>query len=86
MIETRSAATANANYRAIRPFFAWLIGEGVIPRSPMEGTRQPKTPDKPIPVIRDREMTKLLNTCAGPGFLALRDRAIIRRLHLPTSA
>ncbi|TQM81735.1 site-specific recombinase XerD [Saccharothrix saharensis] len=80
MIETRSAATANTNYRAIRPFFAWLIGEGVIPRSPMEGTRQPKTPDKPIPVIRDREMTKLLNACAGRGFLALRDRAIIRLL------
>ncbi|MFI9008859.1 tyrosine-type recombinase/integrase [Actinosynnema sp. NPDC053489] len=80
MLEMRSAATANTNYRAIRPFFAWLIGEGVIPRSPMEGTRQPKTPDKPVPVIRDREMTELLNACVGRGFLALRDRVIIRLL------
>ncbi|MEU5690886.1 site-specific integrase [Actinosynnema sp. NPDC020468] len=44
------------------------------------GHRQPEAPDKPIPVIRDREMSKILGGCTGRGFLASRDRAIIRLL------
>jgi site-specific recombinase XerD len=86
LIESRSAATANTNYRALRPFFKWLIVEEVIRRSPMDGTVQPKVDDEgsPVPVVSDADTVKLLKTCKGRSFLALRDRAII--LLLTTSA
>lgn len=80
LIDTRSAATANTNYRALRPFFKWLVNEEVITRSPMENTKQPKVAEKPIPVIPDHEMRRLLAGCSGRSFLARRDEAIFRVL------
>lgn len=44
----------------------------------MERVRQPKLPQKLIPVMRDEETSKVLGTCKGREFAQLRDEAIFR--------
>ncbi|WP_406451381.1 site-specific integrase [Streptomyces sp. NBC_01622] len=86
MIETRSASTALNKHKALQQFFKWLmLDEGEIDRSPMERVRQPKMPQKLVPVIRAEETTKVLGTCKGRQFAQLRDEAIIR-LYCTTGA
>ncbi|MER5521664.1 hypothetical protein [Streptomyces sp. NPDC002763] len=61
MIETRSASTALNKHKGLQQFFKWLmLDEGEIDRSPMERVRQPKLPQKLVPVIRDEETSKVL--------------------------
>ena len=82
MIQTRSAATALNKHKGLQQFFRWLRDdEQEIERSPMERVRQPKTPQKLIPIIRDEDTAKVLATCVGKSFAALRDEAIIRLLY-----
>jgi site-specific recombinase XerD len=79
MIETRSASTALNKHKALQQFFKWLmVDEEEIDRSPMERVKQPKTTKKLIPIIRDDDTKKVLDTCKGKGFVQLRDEAIIR--------
>ncbi|MEV6695072.1 tyrosine-type recombinase/integrase [Micromonospora sp. NPDC051196] len=79
MIETRSASTALNKHKGLQQFFKWLlVDEEVIDRSPMERVRQPKTPRKLIPVMRNEDTSKLLDACKGKGFANLRDEALIR--------
>src|SRR5882757_9889797 len=86
MIETRSASTALNKHKALQQFFKWLmVDEEEIDRSPMERVRQPKTPQKLIPVMRDAETSKVLDTCKGKAFLQLRDEAVVR-LYCDTGA
>src|SRR2546423_8790810 len=60
MIETRSASTALNKHKGLQQFFKWLlVDEEEIDRSPMERIRQPKTPIKLIPVIRDDDTKKV---------------------------
>jgi integrase/recombinase XerC len=63
-------------------WWMWLAeDEQEITRSPMERVRQPKTPTKLIPVIRDDDTKKLPEACKGKRFVQLRDEAIIRLLY-----
>jgi integrase/recombinase XerC len=63
MIETRSAATALNKHKALRQFFKWLmVDEEEIAQSPMLRVRQPKTPKRLIPIIRDDDTKKILDT------------------------
>ncbi|MET9225563.1 tyrosine-type recombinase/integrase [Lentzea sp. NPDC003310] len=79
MVETRSAATALNKHKGLQQFFKWLMhDEEEIDRSPMDRVRQPKTQKKLIPVIRDDDTKKVLDTCKGKTFVQLRDEAIIR--------
>ncbi|MGC4863410.1 tyrosine-type recombinase/integrase [Micromonospora sp. DT41] len=78
MIETRSASTALNKHKGLQQFFKWLLVEEDIDRSPMDRVRQPKTPQKLIPIIRDEDTKKLLDACKGKTFPHLRDEAIIR--------
>ena len=81
MIETRSAATALNKHKALQQFFKWLaVDEEEIDQSPMLRVRQPKTPKRLIPIIRDEDTKKLLDTCEGKDFVHVRDKAIIRLL------
>lgn len=79
MVETRSAATALNKHKCLQQFFKWLLlDEREIEHSPMERVRQPKTPQKLIPIMRDAETKKILDTCRRRSFVDLRDEAIIR--------
>lgn len=79
MIETRSASTALNKHKGLQQFFKWLmLDEEEIQRSPMERVRQPRTPQKLVPVMRDADTTRVLVACKGKSFLQVRDEAIIR--------
>jgi site-specific recombinase XerC len=79
MIETRSASTAVNKHKGLQQFFKWLlVDEQAIDRNPMDRVRQPKTPTKLVPVMRDADTTKVLEACKGKGFAGLRDEALIR--------
>lgn len=77
-IKSRSASTARNRYSGLRQFFAWLVGEDEIERSPMDGMKPPQVPDKAIRVLTESEQKSLLATCAGKDFVSRRDNAIIR--------
>ena len=78
MIDTRSAATALNKHKCLQQFFRFLVEEQEIDRSPMDRIRQPKTPQKLVPVMRDEDTGRLLAACKGTGFVNLRDEALIR--------
>ncbi len=79
MIETRSASTALNKHKGLQQFFKWLlVDEQAIDRNPMDRVRQPKTPTKLVPVMRQDDTAKVLEACKGKGFANLRDEALIR--------
>jgi site-specific recombinase XerD len=79
MIETRSGATALNKHKGLQQFFTWLmLDEEDIDRSPMERVKQPQVRKKLIPVIRDDDTKRVLDTCKGKDFVQLRDEAVIR--------
>jgi site-specific recombinase XerD len=78
MIDTRSASTAVNKHKCLQQFFRFLVDEQEIRRSPMDRVRQPKTPQKLVPVMRAEDTGRLLEACTGGGFVNLRDEALIR--------
>ena len=80
LTETRSAATASNRYRALRSFFAWLMDEEEVERSPMEKMKPPKVPVTPVLVLSEGQIKALLGACSGGTFEDRRDEAIIRLL------
>ena len=72
-------ATAANRYRGVQRFFAWLVEEGELKRSPLERMKPPRVPDQPPPVLRDDDLKRLLATCERQqGFDDRRDAAILR--------
>ncbi len=81
MVTTRSAATALNKHKGLQQFFKWLVVEEEMERSPIDRMRQPKTGERLVPIIRDSDTKKVLDTCKGSGFTNARDEAIIRLLY-----
>lgn len=78
-----SPATVSVRYRALRQFFKWADLEGEIDPDPMAAMRPPTVPPKPVPVLSDSDVSKLLATCEGRGktsFIDRRDAAVLRLL------
>jgi site-specific recombinase XerD len=73
-------ASAANRYRSLQQFFRWLVDEGEIRESPMARMRPPAIPETPPPVLRDDQIRKLLDACAGPDFDARRDTALVMLL------
>lgn len=71
-----SASTASVRYRALQQFFKWAAGK-LIDASPMAGMSPPIVPEKPVPVIGEDALRKLLSACKGKDFTSRRDTAII---------
>jgi site-specific recombinase XerD len=79
--ENTSAANAAKHFRTLQQLFRWLIdAEGELLVSPMAKLDPPAVPVKPVPVIPDDIIARLLKACAGRDFPARRDTAIIRLL------
>jgi site-specific recombinase XerD len=72
----RPASAAN-RYRSLQQFFKWLTEEGQIKASPMANMKPPNVPLEPPPVLEDAQLKALLKECAGSGFDARRDKAIL---------
>ncbi|HEX5406283.1 MAG TPA: tyrosine-type recombinase/integrase [Pseudonocardiaceae bacterium] len=80
LVDRTSAGNAHTNYRALRTFFNWLVLEEEIDRTPMDRTKPPIVPEKPVPVVTDAGIKMLFTSCQGKDFISLRDTAIIRVL------
>lgn len=78
MVATRAAATARQRYASLTQLFKWMLSEGEIAINPMTVIRPPKVPEQPVPLLTDDDLRKLLATCQGKSFDALRDEAILR--------
>ncbi len=75
--ERCTPATVANRYRSLRRFYGWLEEEEEIPLSPMAKMRPPAVPEQPVPVLPDDALQRLLAACAGKGFEARRDTAIV---------
>jgi site-specific recombinase XerD len=80
LLTRRAAATAATYYKVLKLLYQWLEDEDELPASPMTKMRPPLTPDQPIPVIPDDGLRRLLAACAGKGFEARRDTALLMLL------
>jgi hypothetical protein len=80
LMDRTSAGNAHTNYRALRTFFNWLVLEEEVDRTPMDRTKSPIVPEKPVPVVTDSAIKMLFTSCQGKDFISLRDTAIIRVL------
>jgi site-specific recombinase XerD len=76
----KAPATRAKCYRSAQQLFKWLVEEGETERSPMERMHPPKVPDKPVPIITDDELGRLLKSAAGVTFENRRDTAMMRLL------
>lgn len=76
----QSDNTILTRFRGMRRFTRWLLAEGEITDDPMKNLERPKPTDKPVPIITDEEITRLLKTCDGKTFEGRRDEALIRVL------
>jgi site-specific recombinase XerD len=80
LLSRRAPATAATYYKVLKLLYQWLEDEDEIPTSPMAKMRPPSVPDRPVPVIPDDGLRRLLAACAGKGFEARRDTAMIMLL------
>jgi site-specific recombinase XerC len=62
-LERTAPSSAATRYRSLQQLFGWLDEEGEIDRSPMAKMRPPKIPEKPVPVLPDDDMQRLLGAC-----------------------
>jgi site-specific recombinase XerD len=78
LLDHRSPATANQRYRSLQQFFRWLLEEGEIRESPMQHTKPPTIPERPVPVVKVKHLKALLDGCDGSTLEGRRDEAILR--------
>jgi site-specific recombinase XerD len=79
LLRRRSANTAATRYKVMRVLYRWLEEEEELP-NPMARMKPPIIPERPIPIVPDDGLRRLLAACAGKGFEARRDTAIIMLL------
>lgn len=80
ILDRASASYAATQYRRLQQFFRWLEDEGELDDNPMRRLSPPKVPEKPIPLVGEETMRRLLASCEGRGFNDRRDAAILRSL------
>jgi site-specific recombinase XerD len=65
LLDRWTAGTAVNRYRALRVFYGWLVEEDELRRNPMMRMKPPATPERPVPVLSEEELRRLLIACAG---------------------
>lgn len=76
----RKPATVNQRYRSLHGFFAWLVDEGEITRSPMEKMKPPKVDEQLVPLLEPEEIDALIAAAkifAPNEFERRRDTALL---------
>ena len=64
----------------LRILYGWLEEEEEIAVNPMARMKPPIVPEQPVPIVPEDGLRRLLAVCAGKGFWARRDTAIITLL------
>jgi site-specific recombinase XerD len=82
-LATQKASTVHLTARVIKLFFAWLVDEGELPRSPAERVKPPVVPEEHVAVLSADApcadaLRALFRACEGKDFDARRDMALFR--------
>jgi site-specific recombinase XerD len=80
LLRRRAPVTAATRYKVLRILYGWLEEEEEIDANPMARMKPPIVPEQPVPVVPEDGLRRLLAVCAGKGFEARRDTAIITLL------
>jgi site-specific recombinase XerD len=80
LLRRRAPVTAATRYKVLRILYGWLEEEEQIDANPMVRMKPPIVPEQPVPVVPEDGLRRLLAVCAGKGFEARRDTAIITLL------
>jgi site-specific recombinase XerD len=80
LLGRRAASTAATYYKVLKILYAWLVEEEEIAASPMARMKPPIVPDKPVPIVPEDGLKRLLHICAGNTFEARRDTALLMLL------
>jgi len=78
--ESRMPATVAQHHRLLSAFFKFLVEDGLLEVSPMQGVKAPKIPQAPPAVLTAEDFERLLKTVAGTSFEDRRDKAILMML------
>lgn len=88
--ERNGASTVATRLRGLRRFCRWLVAEGELEKAPTEGIVMPAQNEKPVRVLTEDEVTRVLKACAVPRgragafdrriFDGRRDEAMVRLL------
>lgn len=78
----RKEGTRRVRLLALRIWLNYIIAQpdSGIDRNPTAGIPLPVAKAKPVPVVPDDALARLLDACRGAGYFAARDTAIIRVL------
>jgi site-specific recombinase XerD len=80
LLARRAASTAATYYKVLKILYGWLVEEEEIAANPMARMKPPIVPDKPVPIVPEDGLKRLLRVCAGNTFEARRDTALIMLL------
>jgi site-specific recombinase XerD len=80
LLAHQKPASAQARYRALRPFFGWCVAEGELDVNPMESMKPPAIPEEPVAVPDLDDIRRMLKACEGRDFIDVRDTAIVTLL------
>jgi integrase/recombinase XerC len=78
LLASGTDSAANNRYRGLQQFFKWALEEEEIEADPMARMKPPMITEKPVPLLGDDILKKLLKACAGKEFTSVRDTAIVR--------
>jgi site-specific recombinase XerC len=78
LLATGTPGNANNKYRSVQQWFNWLLAEGEIEVHPMARMKPPFVPEKPVPLVPDELIRKVLDQCKGRDLMSRRDTAIVR--------
>lgn len=76
---TREAGTVRLRLKGLQRFCRWAVEEGELAEDPTARLEIPRGPSKPVPVLADEEVRRLLKACAA-STAPKRNEAIVRFL------
>ena len=80
LAERHELSTVRTRYKGLHRFCSWLVDEGEMAANPLAGLEPPVAQVKPVPVLSDDELARILKRCSGTTFRDRRDEAVIRLL------
>jgi site-specific recombinase XerD len=80
LLTRRAPSTAATYHKVLKLLYAWLAEGAEIPADPMRRIKPPIVPDKPVPIVPEDGLKRLLAACAGASFEARRDTALLMLL------
>jgi site-specific recombinase XerD len=80
LLARRTASTAATYYKILKVLYGWLVDEEELDADPMAKMKPPIVPANPVPIVPADGLKRLFQACAGKGFEARRDTALIMLL------